>query len=163
MDYQRLALLLAVLEKRLGLPMQAHDVYVNVVGGWRLEEPAIDLGVAVAVASSLREIPLDPHLVVFGEVGLTGEVRAVTQMETRLREAARLGFRRCILPQANSQLATAGIELCGVRTVAEALQALSVQRPSSAAAASLRQAPVRVNNGSRPPEGGGREVSSREK
>jgi DNA repair protein RadA/Sms len=125
-DYQRLALLLAVLEKRLNLPVQAHDVYVNVVGGLRLDEPAIDLGVVVAVASSLREVPLDPHLVVFGEVGLTGEVRAVTQVEARLREAAKLGFRRCLLPQANCQPAppTTGLELCGVSTVAEALQVL---------------------------------------
>jgi DNA repair protein RadA/Sms len=125
-DYQRLALLLAVLEKRLNLPVQAHDVYVNVVGGLRLDEPAIDLGVVVAVASSLREVPLDPHLVVFGEVGLTGEVRAVTQVDARLREAAKLGFRRCLLPQANCQPAppTAGLELCGVGTVAEALQVL---------------------------------------
>lgn len=131
-DHQRLALLLAVLEKRLGLPVQAHDVYVNVVGGLHIEEPAIDLGVIVAVASSLREVPLDPHLVVFGEVGLTGEVRAVSQIEARLREAAKLGFRRCLLPQANCQpaLAALDIELCGVRTVAEALQALQSLSPS---------------------------------
>jgi DNA repair protein RadA/Sms len=125
-DSQRLALLLAVLEKRLGLPMQEHDVYVNVVGGLHIEEPAIDLGVIVAVASSLREVPLDPHLVVFGEVGLTGEVRAVAQIETRLREAAKLGFQRCLLPQANCQPAptSVDIELYGVRTVAEALQVM---------------------------------------
>jgi DNA repair protein RadA/Sms len=125
-DYQRLALLLAVLEKRLGLPVQAHDVYVNIVGGLRLDEPAIDLGVVAAVASSLREVPLDPHLVVFGEVGLTGEVRAVSQVETRLREAAKLGFRRCLLPQANCQSmpTIAGMELLGVRTVSEALQVI---------------------------------------
>jgi DNA repair protein RadA/Sms len=130
-DYQRLALLLAVLEKRLGLPVPAHDIYVNVVGGLRIEEPAIDLGVIVAVASSLREVPLDPHLVVFGEVGLTGEVRAVAQIEARLREAAKLGFRRCLLPQANCQPipATVDIELCGVRTVAEALQMLQSPSP----------------------------------
>jgi DNA repair protein RadA/Sms len=142
-DFQRLALLLAVLEKRLGLPMQEHDVYVNVVGGLRVEEPALDLGVVVAVASSLREMPLEPHLVVFGEVGLTGEVRAVTQVDTRLREAAKLGFRRCILPQANCQssLAIAGVELCGVRTVAEALQMLQAHNPvaNKAAAASSGQ------------------------
>ena len=85
-DPQRVALLLAVLEKRLGLPLQTHDVYVNVVGGLYIEEPAIDLGVVVAVVSSLRDVVLDPHLVVFGEVGLTGEVRAVGQVEARLRE-----------------------------------------------------------------------------
>jgi DNA repair protein RadA/Sms len=128
---QRVALLLAVLEKRLGLPLQTHDVYVNVVGGLYIEEPAIDLGVVVAVVSSLREVVLDPHLVVFGEVGLTGEVRAVGQVEARLREAAKLGFRRCLLPQANGQLAPdlAGMELCGVRTVAEALQVILQHDP----------------------------------
>jgi DNA repair protein RadA/Sms len=123
-DPQRVALLLAVLEKRLGLPLQNHDVYVNVVGGLRLEEPAIDLGVVVAVVSSLRDAPVDPQLVVFGEVGLTGEVRAIGHVEARLREAAKLGFRRCLLPQANCQPAptVAGMELCGVRTVSEALR-----------------------------------------
>jgi DNA repair protein RadA/Sms len=82
--------------------------------------------VVVAVVSSLRDVPLDPSLVVFGEVGLTGEVRAVTQVDARLREAAKLGFRRCLLPQANCQatLAATGMELRGVRTVAEALQAI---------------------------------------
>jgi DNA repair protein RadA/Sms len=133
-DHQRVALLLAVLEKRFGLPLQAHDVYVNVVGGLSLEEPAIDLGVVVAVVSSLRDVVLDPHLVVLGEVGLTGEVRAVGQVEARLREAAKLGFRRCLLPQANCQPASdaIAIELCGVRTVAEALQAILQHDPSAA-------------------------------
>lgn len=122
-DHQRVALLLAVLEKRFGLPLQSHDVYVNVVGGLQLDEPAIDLGVVVAVVSSLRDIVVDPHLVICGEVGLTGEVRAVGQIEARLREAAKLGFRRCLLPQANCQplLEVSGIELAGVQTVAEAL------------------------------------------
>lgn len=122
-DHQRLALLLAVLEKRLGLPMQEHDVYVNIVGGLQVDEPAIDLGVIVAVVSSLREVVLDPQWVVFGEVGLTGEVRAVTQIDARLREASKLGFRRCLLPQANCQPTSvpADMVLCGVRTVAEAL------------------------------------------
>ncbi len=125
-DYQRLALLLAVLEKRLSLPMQERDVYVNIVGGLRIDEPAIDLGIVIAVVSSLRDIPLDPYLVVFGEVGLTGEVRAVTQVEARLREAVKLGFRRCLLPQANCQPTPAidGIELWGVRTVSEALRVI---------------------------------------
>lgn len=130
-DPQRVALLLAVLEKRMGLPMQYHDVYVNVVGGLALTEPAIDLGVVVAVVSSLRDIALDPQLVVLGEVGLTGEVRAVGHVEARLREAAKLGFRRCLLPQASCQAVTGAvdIELCGVRTVAEALQTLGQDGP----------------------------------
>jgi DNA repair protein RadA/Sms len=135
-DQQRVALLLAVLEKRFGLPLQAHDVYVNVVGGLSIEEPAIDLGVVVAVVSSLRDVTLDPHLVVLGEVGLTGEVRAVGQVEARLREAAKLGFRRCLLPQANCQTAsgTLALELCGVRTVAEALQDILQHNPTAALA-----------------------------
>jgi DNA repair protein RadA/Sms len=130
-DQQRVALLLAVLEKRFGLPLQAHDVYVNVVGGLSIEEPAIDLGVVVAVVSSLRDVVLDPHLVVLGEVGLAGEVRAVGQVEARLREAAKLGFRRCLLPQANCQPASGimDIELCGIRTVAEALQVIMQHDP----------------------------------
>jgi DNA repair protein RadA/Sms len=113
--------------------LQAHDVYVNVVGGLYIEEPAIDLGVMVAVVSSLRDIVLDPRLVVLGEVGLTGEVRAVGQVETRLREAAKLGFRRCLLPQANCQPASGiiDIELCGVRTVAEALQVILQDDPAA--------------------------------
>ena len=124
-----MALLLAVLEKRLGVPLQAYDVYVNVVGGLYINEPAIDLGVIVAVASSVKDIPIDPHCIAFGEVGLTGEVRAVGHAEARLREAAKLGFRRCLLPQANCQpaLQIAGIELCGVRTVSEALQVILQQ------------------------------------
>lgn len=128
-DYQRVALLLAVLEKHLGVPLQAHDVYVNVVGGLYINEPAIDLGVIVAVASSVKNIPIDPHLITFGEVGLTGEVRAVGHAEARLREAAKLGFRRCLLPQANCQpaLQIAGMALCGVRTVREALQIILQQ------------------------------------
>jgi DNA repair protein RadA/Sms len=132
-DHQRVALLLAVLEKRFGLPLQAHDVYVNVVGGLYIEEPAIDLGVVVAVVSSLRDVVLDPHLVVLGEVGLTGEVRAVGQVEARLREAAKLGFRRCLLPQANCQPASdiIDLELCGVRTVAEALQVILQDDPAA--------------------------------
>ena len=132
-DHQRVALLLAVLEKRFGLPLQAHDVYVNVVGGLYIEEPAIDLGVVVAVVSSLRDVVLDPYLVVLGEVGLTGEVRAVGQVEARLREAAKLGFRRCLLPQANCQPASGitNLELCGVRTVAEALQVILQDDPAA--------------------------------
>lgn len=131
-DYQRLMLLLAVMEKRLGLPLQANDVYVNVVGGLSLNEPAIDLGVVVAVASSLQDVAIDADLVVLGEVGLTGEVRAVGHVEARLREAAKLGFRRCLLPQTNAQAAStvAGIESIEIRTVSEALHMILPPRPS---------------------------------
>ena len=131
-DYQRLMLLLAVMEKRLGLPLQRNDVYVNVVGGLSLNEPAIDLGMVAAIASSLKEVAIDADLVVLGEIGLTGEIRAVGHVEVRLREAAKLGFRRCLLPQANIQAASmvAEIESIGVRTVSEALEAILPRLPS---------------------------------
>ena len=131
-DYQRLMLLLAVMEKRLGLPLQTNDVYVNVVGGLSLNEPAIDLGVVVAVASSLQDVVIDADLVVLGEIGLTGEVRAVGHVEARLREAAKLGFRRCLIPQTNVQAASmvTGIESIGIRTVSEALQLVLPPEPS---------------------------------
>ena len=131
-DYQRLMLLLAVMEKRLGLPLNANDVYVNVVGGLSLNEPAIDLGIVAAIASSLQEATIDADLVVLGEIGLTGEIRAVGHVEARLREAAKLGFRRCLLPQANLQAASvvAGVESTGVRTVSEALEAILPPLPS---------------------------------
>lgn len=126
-DYNRLLLLLAVLEKRAGLHLSAHDVYVSVAGGVRVDEPAADLGVAVAVASSHRDRPVDAAAVAVGEVGLGGEVRAVSQIDRRIAEAAKLGFRRFILPRAN--LATieetpAGLELTGVEHVADALERL---------------------------------------
>ena len=131
-DYQRLMLLLAVMEKRLGLPLQSNDVYVNVVGGLSLNEPAIDLGIVAAIASSLHEVAIDADLVVLGEIGLTGEMRAVGHVEARLREAAKLGFRRCLVPQANIQAASMvpGIECIGVRTVSEALEAILPPLPS---------------------------------
>ena len=132
-DYQRLMLLLAVMEKRLDMPLQTHDVYVNVVGGLSLDEPAIDLAIVSAIASSLQEMAIDADLVVLGEIGLTGEIRAVGHVEARLREAAKLGFQRCLLPQANLQAAStvAGIESTGVRTVSEALAAILLPLPSA--------------------------------
>jgi len=130
-DQGRLALLLAVLEKRAGLNLVGEDVFVNVAGGMRLDEPAADLSVAAAVASSLRNRPVGQSTAVFGEIGLAGEVRGITQAALRVREAAQLGFKRCILPRANIDpadrtLADGGCELTGVSTVAEALDALLV-------------------------------------
>jgi DNA repair protein RadA/Sms len=93
-------MLLAVLTKRVGLAVGNHDVYVNVVGGFSIEEPAIDLGVAVAIASSYREKRIAPDMALIGEVGLSGELRAVNRLSMRVREAAKLGFKRCILPKA---------------------------------------------------------------
>ena len=126
LDQNRLALLLAVLDKRAGLNMATDDVYVNVAGGMTVSEPAADLAIIAAVASSLRNRAIDPHIVVFGEVGLAGEVRATTLAPLRLREAAQLGFTRCVLPDRNVTAADvpAGVEIVGVRTVGEALDAL---------------------------------------
>src|SRR5438552_439512 len=99
-DYSRLLMLLAVLTKRVGLAVGSHDVYANVVGGFNLEEPAIDLGVAAAIASSYREKHIAPEMALIGEVGLSGELRTVSRLGLRVREAAKLGFKRCIVPKA---------------------------------------------------------------
>jgi DNA repair protein RadA/Sms len=126
LDPNRLALLLAVLDKRAGLGLMTDDVFVNVAGGMRVDEPAADLAVLLAVASSLRNRPIPSDVVVFGEVGLAGEVRAATQAALRVREAAQMGFARCVLPDGNIAPSDvpASIEVIGVRTVGEALDAL---------------------------------------
>ena len=98
-DVNRVSLLVAVLDKIGGLHLGNHDIFLNVAGGVRLSEPAADLGVVAAIASSFLDRPIDPKTVVFGEVGLTGEVRGINQMEIRIREAARMGFTRCVLPR----------------------------------------------------------------
>jgi DNA repair protein RadA/Sms len=100
-DVNRVALLIAILEKRLGLHLHGEDVYLNVAGGMRVTEPAVDLGVAAAIASSFRDRPLDPRTVIMGEVGLGGEVRAIPHLEARLREAAKLGFQNAVIPELN--------------------------------------------------------------
>lgn len=125
-DYNRVNLLMAVLEKRCRLPMSRYDAYVNIAGGVRMNEPAIDLAIVTAIVSSFRDLPVDEHTVVFGEVGLSGEVRSVSQAEYRVREAAKLGFTRCILPKSCLPRIrqTEGTECVGVRTVAEAIAAL---------------------------------------
>jgi DNA repair protein RadA/Sms len=125
-DGNRIALLVAVMEKRMGLNLAGQDIYVNVVGGLSIDEPALDLGIVAAVTSSLRNRPIAPTTVVFGEVGLGGEVRAVGQAETRLREAAKLGFRRCLLPERNlvKMPPIESLELIGVAEVGQALDAV---------------------------------------
>jgi DNA repair protein RadA/Sms len=113
-DSNRIALLIAMLEKRVGFQLLGDDVFVNVAGGLEIDEPAADLGVIAAISSSFKNLPLDPHTAVFGEVGLTGEVRGALQAQARAREAQALGFKKIILPASN----TAGLErLLGVRTV----------------------------------------------
>ncbi|WP_019535562.1 DNA repair protein RadA [Paenibacillus ginsengihumi] len=124
-DHNRLSLIIAVLEKRMGMFLQNQDAYLNVAGGVKLDEPAVDLAVAVSIASSFREHPTRPFDVVFGEVGLTGEVRGVSRADQRVREAEKLGFQRVILPAKSMKgwNPPQGIELIGVNTVAEALTA----------------------------------------
>jgi DNA repair protein RadA/Sms len=123
-DPNRTNLLLAVLEKRVGLELLSQDVFVSVAGGLEVDEPAADLGVAAAVASSLRNRPLPGQTAIIGEVGLAGEVRGVGQAGLRVREAAQMGFTRCLLPARNLPLEAEGIELVGVRTLDQALASL---------------------------------------
>jgi len=127
-DHNRLALLVAVLEKKVGLSMLHQDIFVNAVGGVRIDEPAVDLAIATAVASSFLDKPVDPHTVFLGEVGLTGEVRAVSRTDIRVKEAAKLGFRRCLLPQSNAERLTAvkSIQIVGVQSVQGVLDVLFV-------------------------------------
>lgn len=122
-DVKRIQLLLAVLEKRVGMHIGGCDVYVKVAGGFKIDEPAIDLGLSVALASSFKNRKIRPLTVIFGEVGLAGEVRAVTQAEIRIREAAKMGFRHVILPKKNLKNLSveAPVKLCGVENVDEAL------------------------------------------
>ncbi|QZT34391.1 DNA repair protein RadA [Caldalkalibacillus thermarum TA2.A1] len=123
-DHHRVSLIMAVLEKRVGLLLQNQDAYINVAGGVKLNEPALDLGMAISIASSFREKPTSPYDVVIGEVGLTGEVRGVSRIEQRLTEARKLGFKRAIIPYKNTlgwELPE-GIEVIGVQSVQEAIQ-----------------------------------------
>jgi DNA repair protein RadA/Sms len=126
LDPNRVSLLLAVLDKRAGQNLSADDVYVNVAGGLSVDEPAADLAIVAAVSSSLRNRVLPADVVIFGEVGLAGEVRAATQAALRLREAAQLGFARCVAPEGNVAAADVptGLEVIGVKSVAEALDVL---------------------------------------
>ena len=127
MELNRVALLLAVLEKRLGLHLSGQDVCLNVVSGLRVDEPAIDVGIVAALVSSFRDQALDGRTCCIGEVGLGGEIRPVSQVELRVREAVKLGFRRCLLPQGNvtKPISTAGIELHGMNDVGEVLDCVT--------------------------------------
>ncbi len=135
LDGTRLVMLAAVLDRRVGLPLGGQDIIVNVAGGLRVGEPAADLGIALAVASSFRGVPLPEDAVVLGEVGLGGELRPVSQRERRLQEAARLGLRRAIVPRGGDEpLAGAGMHVQEVATLAEAVDAAlpGARRPRSA-------------------------------
>ena len=127
-DYNRLSLILAVLEKRLGLYFSNLDAYLNIVGGMRVDEPAADLAVALSLVSGIRDVPIDEKTVAFGEIGLSGEVRSVARAAYRVNEAARLGFTKCILPKASLKQVTdcpVGMELVGVSNLKQAIAALS--------------------------------------
>ena len=123
-DYNRLNLLVAVLEKRLKLNFSNFDTYVNIIGGMRLDEPAADLAVAMALVSGYRDIPLEENLIAFGEIGLSGEIRSVSRVQSRINEAARLGFTKCILPVSSVKQVSScpeTLELIGVRSLKEAI------------------------------------------
>jgi len=125
-DYNRVLLILAVLEKRLGYSLQSQDVHVNIAGGIKVLEPALDLAIIMASASSFKDVSIDPETVVFGEVGLAGEVRMVNQVEKRIQEVLKMGFKRCIIPQSNlknlnSFSSKNDLEIIGVKTVQEAI------------------------------------------
>jgi DNA repair protein RadA/Sms len=129
-DVNRLLMLLAVLAKRVGLPLFNQDVYVNIVGGLRITEPAADLAVAVAIASSFRNQRVDPDAVLIGEIGLSGELRSIGHMERRLGEAAKLGFRRAVIPQSATAPHADGIGAAMVRSVVEAIDLALGSQPS---------------------------------
>jgi len=125
-DANRVSLLVAVMEKRLGIHLFNHDIFLNIAGGMRVEEPGADLGVIASILSSFKDRLVDSEMVIFGEVGLGGEVRGVSQPEVRVKEAARLGFKRCLLPRRNQEKMRGieGIELTGISTVREATERL---------------------------------------
>lgn len=124
-DYNRVLMLLAVLDKKIGFHLGSQDVFVNIAGGIRIDEPGVDLAIIAAIASSVRELPLK-RLALIGEVGLTGEVRGVSQIESRVKEAMKLGFEGCIIPAVNASVfeSISGFEIIPVRTVEEAVRAL---------------------------------------
>lgn len=123
-DYNRVNLLMAVLEKRMGLPLFNYDAYVNIAGGIKMNEPAIDLGIILAIVSSYKNKPIGDKVIAFGEVGLSGEVRAVSMPEQRVSEAKKLGFQTCIVPAVSTETVKniAGIEVIGVKNISEAVQ-----------------------------------------
>jgi DNA repair protein RadA/Sms len=129
-DLNRLVMLVAVLSKRVGLPLFNQDIYVNVVGGMRITEPAADLAVAVAIASSFRNQRVDPDLALVGEIGLSGELRSIGQLERRLVEASKLGFKRTLYPSPSMRPNSGtSMRLDGVRSLDEAIRSALVGKP----------------------------------
>ena len=128
-DYNRLAVLIAVLEKKAGLSLGNQDVYLNIAGGMKLSEPAVDLGIIATVASAYKNVPISQSTVVIGEVGLTGEVRRINLIEKRLKEAEKLGFKTCIIPENNKKglKDEYKLDIIGVKNIGEALRKLGIK------------------------------------
>lgn len=128
-DFNRLALLIAVMEKRAGMNLGTQDVYLNVVGGLKISEPSIDLGILMVTASSYKNVPIDKDIVIMGEVGLTGEVRRINLIEKRLKEAEKLGFKKCIIPESNKKGLKENfkLDIIGVKDVNEAMKKLGLR------------------------------------
>jgi DNA repair protein RadA/Sms len=126
LDQNRVALLVAVMEKKLGMQLLGHDIFMNVAGGVKIDEPAVDMGIVAAVASSFLDKSIPEGTLVLGEVGLTGEVRGIGQVEARLQEAQKMGFTRCLVPHSNrTRLSgTGGMTITGIRTIAEGIENL---------------------------------------
>ncbi len=128
-DFNRLALLIAVLEKRAGLMLGNQDVYLNVVGGLRINEPSIDLGIMLVTASSFKNIAIPSDMVIIGEVGLTGEIRRVNAIEKRIKEAEKLGFKTCIIPESNKKdlKDKYKLDIIGVKNINEAMKKVGIK------------------------------------
>ena len=128
-DYNRLTLLVAVMEKKAGFMLGNQDVYLNVVGGLKVNEPALDLGIILATASSFKNVSIPKGVIALGEVGLTGEVRTINMMEKRLKEAERLGFKKCIIPENNKKLLKESykLDIIGVKNINEAMKAIGLR------------------------------------
>jgi DNA repair protein RadA/Sms len=129
LDHNRVSLLVAIMEKQLGMHLMGYDIFMNVAGGVKADEPALDMGIIAAVASSFSNRPVCDGLMVLGEVGLTGEVRAISHAETRVAESKKMGFTRCLLPEGNLKRMTEirGIEIRGIKTISDAMDMLFVQ------------------------------------
>ena len=128
-DYNRLAVLIAVLEKKAGLSLGNQDVYLNIAGGMKISEPAADLGIIATVASSYKNVPIPQSTVVMGEVGLTGEVRRINLIEKRLKEAEKLGFKACIIPENNKKVLKDNykLDIIGVKSIGDMLRILKIK------------------------------------
>ena len=128
-DYNRIAVLMAVIEKRAGLSLGNQDVYINIAGGMKLSEPAIDLGIIATVASAYKNVPIPRDTVVIGEVGLTGEIKRINLIEKRLKEVEKLGFKTCIIPENNKKGLKENykLDIIGVKNIGEALKKLGIK------------------------------------